>query len=224
MLEVIVLLPEDARQAEAAGADRLELVTAMPEGGLTPSYSVIEAVVHAVTIPVRVMIRPHSRSFTYTEEEKELMKRDLSHAIELGAEGIVIGALTREGDIDSAFMQEVIAIADGAAITFHRAIDAARDPLTAYQQLAALGEIQTVLTSGGGQTVADGLDTLKAMSACDGPEILLGSGLTIDNIAQVHSVLQGQHYHIGSAARVDGSFANGIDANAIHRFKETIRS
>ena len=69
LLEVIATTVADARLAAQAGANRLELVTAMGEGGLTPSLGLIEAVVAAVTIPVNVIVRPHSRSFVYDADD-----------------------------------------------------------------------------------------------------------------------------------------------------------
>lgn len=69
VLEVIAVNVEDAKAAEEGGADRIELVSAMSEGGLTPSYGFMEQVLSQVSIPVYVMIRPHSRSFRYSADD-----------------------------------------------------------------------------------------------------------------------------------------------------------
>jgi len=105
MIEIIAATPEDARRIEACGADRIELVSALSEGGLTPSYAIIEITVKSVTIPVNVMIRPHSKSFVYTREEIEIMKEDIHVAKELGANGVVIGALDEKRKIHEAFIE-----------------------------------------------------------------------------------------------------------------------
>lgn len=91
LLEVIATTIGDARAAARAGADRIELVTAISEGGLTPSVGVIEAVVAAVPIPVNVIVRPHSRSFSYDASELAAIARDVRAAVAAGANGIVFG-------------------------------------------------------------------------------------------------------------------------------------
>jgi copper homeostasis protein len=107
-LEVIALTVEDALAAEAGGADRLELVCALTEGGLTPSYGMMEAICRAVRIPAYVMIRPRGGGFVYTPTEVDVMVRDAAVARELGASGVVVGALTPEGDIDVEDLPEEI--------------------------------------------------------------------------------------------------------------------
>jgi copper homeostasis protein len=100
LLEVIATTVADARLAAQAGADRLELITAMGEGGLTPSVGLIEAVVSAVEIPVNVIVRPHSRSFVFDADDYAVMLRDVRAAATAGANGVVIGMLTSDGEID----------------------------------------------------------------------------------------------------------------------------
>ena len=100
LVEVIVQNAEDAIQAERFGADRLELVSAMSEGGLTPSYGAIKGVLNSTKLPVQIMIRPHSYGFQYNEADWEIMKEDISMIQQLGGTGIVIGGLTAEGMID----------------------------------------------------------------------------------------------------------------------------
>ncbi len=67
-IEFIATTIEDALIIEESGADRIELVSSLAEGGLTPSHALIEAVVNSVKIPVNVMVRPHSQSFCYTQK------------------------------------------------------------------------------------------------------------------------------------------------------------
>ncbi|TKJ08794.1 copper homeostasis protein CutC, partial [Bacillus cereus] len=84
MLEVIATCLEDVKRIESGGGKRIELISSYTEGGLTPSYAFIKKAVEAVSIPIHVMIRPHAKSFTYTEEEIEMMKEDIIVAQKLG--------------------------------------------------------------------------------------------------------------------------------------------
>ncbi|NGP46274.1 copper homeostasis protein CutC [Bacillaceae bacterium SIJ1] len=228
LLEVIALLPEDAKQAEAAGADRLELVTAMGEGGLTPARGVIEAVTRSVSIPVNVMVRPHSRSFQYSEEEKAIILADIEHARAAGAAGIVFGALDSEGNVDVPFAEDVIQAANGLKVTFHRAIDAARDPVISFQTLCKLGGIDSVLTSGGAKSALLGKENLQAMVASaansqDAPVVMPGAGIDKNNLSELHQALRTSEYHIGSAARKNSSFTEAIDDETVQKIKAILK-
>ncbi|THE13296.1 copper homeostasis protein CutC [Bacillus timonensis] len=227
LIEIIVQHAEDAKVAEEHGANRLELVTAMTEGGLTPSYGIIKDVVQAVSIPVHVMVRPHGYSFTYSEDDKRIILEDIKVCKELGATGIVFGSLTENGEIDEAFLQKVINAADGMKITFHRAIDEAKDIIEAYKTLQKYSDsIQTVLTSGGAPKALEGVENLKAMLALShekpSPVIMPGSGLSHNNIVEIHQELEATEYHFGSAVRVNGKFSEPINGNTIKTIRELL--
>ena len=162
-VEIIVLNGEDARTAEAYGADRLELVSAIAEGGLTPSYGIIKTVVESVKIPVMVMVRPHSYSFVYRKDEWDAIRQDIKVIKELGAAGIVFGALTEKQTVDFDMLSMVLEEAKGLSITFHRAIDET-DSLEVYKSLCQSPyHVNRILTSGGKPTVQEGLYSLKRM-------------------------------------------------------------
>ncbi|SFE73803.1 copper homeostasis protein [Paenibacillus algorifonticola] len=223
LLEVIAVNAADARAAEAGGADRIELVCAMSEGGLTPSFGIIEQVVSSVSIPVYVMIRPHSRSFCYNEDDMEAMKKDIRTARELGASGIVIGALTDKGEADLSMLQKCLAEAQGLGVTFHRAIDESASLTRTLDAISALSQIERVLTSGGKSTALEAMDELKQLSKRGGERnvaIMAGAGLLIDKI---HSfVLQTgiTELHFGSGVRREGSFHWPVDSNLVARAKQ----
>lgn len=228
LIEIIVQHAEDAKLAEEHGANRLELVTAMTEGGLTPSYGVIKDVVQAVSIPVHVMVRPHGYSFTYSDDDKRVILEDVKVCKDLGAAGIVFGSLTENKEIDEVFLEKVIETADGMKITFHRAIDEAKDIVAAYKTLQKYSNsIQTVLTSGGAPKALDGVEKLQAMLALSlekpSPVIMPGSGLSPDNIAEFHEKVHATEYHFGSAVRVNGKFSEPIDGEMIKNIKNILR-
>lgn len=218
LLEVIATTVADARVAAQAGADRLELVTAMGEGGLTPSLGLIEAVVAAVTIPVNVIVRPHSRSFVYDADDHALMLRDVRAVKAAGAHGVVIGMLNADGEIDRENLSRAIDAADGLAITFHRAFDETRDLQEALDILLGLDAVTNVLTSGGKPSVLQAEAVMRNLvrqaqgSRCT---VLAGAGLTVDAVAGFVDATGVQAVHFGSGVRVGGSGLAPVDANKV---------
>ncbi|WP_312473296.1 copper homeostasis protein CutC [Neobacillus sp.] len=227
LVEIIVLNQEDAKYAEAYGADRLELVSAIAEGGLTPSYGTIKMVVESVKIPVMVMVRPHSYSFVYRRSEWDAISEDIKKIQEVGAAGVVFGALTEKQAVDFDILGMVLEEAKGLSLTFHRAIDQT-DSLEVYKSLCQSPyHVDRVLTSGGKLRVPEGLDSLTGMIAESGkttnsPIIMPGSGLSSRNIEDIHQQLQASEYHFGSAVRVDGDFRKKINGDEIQRIKRIV--
>ncbi|WP_066306557.1 copper homeostasis protein CutC [Bacillus sp. FJAT-29814] len=227
LVEIIVLNDEDARAAEAHGADRLELVSAIGEGGLTPSYGIIKTVVKSVKIPVMVMIRPHSYSFTYREQEWAALREDIKIARELGAAGIVFGATMETGTLDSDLLGMVLEESKGMSVTFHRAIDAGNTQAIYRSLCEGPFRVDRVLTSGGRPTAIEGADTIKNMmqigaASAHAPIIMPGSGLTVENIVELHKDLQALEYHFGSAVRFEGSFLKPINGKVIEKIKRVV--
>lgn len=204
MIEVIVTTLKEAKQAERYGADRLELIADMRAGGTTPSFGTIRNVLEQVTIPVHVMIRPHTDSFVYDEADAETILADVGLCRELGADGIVFGALTNDGRIDEALLGEVIKHKSEMALTFHRAIDDAADLMDAITVLNDFPEVNHVLTSGGQATALEGVDRLSAMQDVAEMNILPGAGITADNVTQLTERINPDFIHIGSGVRTAG--------------------
>ncbi|WP_409367795.1 copper homeostasis protein CutC [Lysinibacillus sp. 38-6] len=223
VIEVIAISLTDAKAAQQAGADRIELVAAIAEGGLTPSYAMIESVCGEVTIPVNVMIRPHSRSFFYDENDIQVMLKDIQICKQLGASGIVIGALTEEYAIDEHTLQRLIAAADGLDITFHRAFDEVKDQSKALETLMAYKEISRVLTSGGKNKVLDAVNEIQALeqqASHSHIQIMPGSGLTPTTLPSFITQIHVSEFHFGSGVRHQASFDHCIDANKIRDIRD----
>lgn len=220
LLEVIATTVADARLAEAAGANRLELVTAMGEGGLTPSVGLIEAVVAAVQIPVNVIVRPHSHEFVFDADDYAVMLRDVRAIKAAGANGVVIGMLTPAGEIDRDGLARAIDAADGLAITFHRAFDETRDLHKALDVLLGCQAVKSVLTSGGKPSVLQAQETIRALvqqasgSHCT---VLAGAGLTVDAVADFVRATRVEAVHFGSGVRVGGQGLAPVDAQKVAR-------
>ncbi|EPV3249758.1 copper homeostasis protein CutC [Listeria monocytogenes] len=216
MLEVIVQNPRDAYLAEKYGANRMEVVSAISEGGLTPSYGAIKEIVRASKLPAMMMIRPHSFSFVYDETAKIVMERDIELAKEVGVQGIVYGGITENGAIDQALLEKVIEWKGDLNLTFHRALEATKDIEASYQVLRTYGkDINQLLTSGGTANALDSLPRLKrwiqdSEAQPDSFQVLVGSGVKPENIATFQATLNHSDYHVGSAAREANDFSKDI--------------
>lgn len=217
MLEIIAMTLEDAKRIQVGGGQRIELVSALSEGGLTPSYGLIQAVCRESDIPVNVIIRPHSKGFAYTKDEIELMKSDIVAAKELGANGVVIGALTPENTIDYEALQKLLAVCGGLEVTFHRAIDELTHIPAAVKNLEKYPQITTVLTSGGlAQPIEANTGVLRAAVAYSGQlDILLGGGLDLENVLDIREKTGATHFHFGSGVRTNGE----VDVEKIKKLR-----
>ena len=225
LLEVIATTVADARLAAQAGADRLELITAMGEGGLTPSIGLIEAVVAAVDIPVNVIVRPHSRSFVFDAHDYAVMLRDVRAVAAARAHGVVIGMLTPDGEIDREGLARAVDAADGLAITFHRAFDETRDLRKAFDVLLGFDAITNVLTSGGKPSVLRAEQTIRTLvqqAAGSHCTVLAGAGLTVDAVAGFVQATQVNAVHFGSGVRVGGNGLAPVDPQRVARVRASL--
>ena len=126
---------ESARRAQLGGAYRIELCAGLPEGGTTPSYGEIVAARRAVDIKLNVIIRPRAGDFLYSPLEVEAMLEDIKMARQLGVDGIVVGCLTPDGEVDKVLLRRFVEAARNLPVTFHRAIDVCRDPSVALEDI-----------------------------------------------------------------------------------------
>ena len=151
---------ESAKNAEIAGATRIELCSELGVGGVTPSYGLIKKVMDELSIGNCVLIRPRSGNFTYTDEEFDVMLRDINLCRELGCQGVVTGVLHRDNTIDEERTARLKEAAGTMEFIYHRAFDCAPDPIAAIKTLKRLG-VERILTSGGKKSAIEGLELLK---------------------------------------------------------------
>ncbi|NMA83377.1 MAG: copper homeostasis protein CutC [Epulopiscium sp.] len=185
-LEICIDSIHSAIAAQAGGAVRVELCDNLIEGGTTPSAGCIKLVREKIDIDLNVIIRPRGGDFHYTDLEFEIMKEDIQIAKELGADGIVIGILNKDGTVDKKRMEELIKIAKQMTVTFHRAFDVTRDPFEALEDIIDLG-MERILTSGQESTALEGVDLLQALVERAGKRISImpGGGINVENIKQI---------------------------------------
>jgi copper homeostasis protein len=190
------------KSAVNGGADRIELCANLAEGGTTPSYGTIKKCREAFDVLLYPIIRPRGGDFLYSEDEFEIMLKDVKLCKELGCDGVVIGLLNADGTIDLKRTARLIESAYPMGVTFHRAFDRCRDPLEAIEQLIELG-CERILTSGQQPTVNEGIDLIAALNKKAGERIIImpGSGVRKENIKMLaektgciefHSSLRGK--------------------------------
>jgi len=196
LVEVVACTVDDAVQAWQAGAERIELVAAISEGGLTPSIGTLLEVKARVPIPVVAMLRPRGGGFHYSEAEFATMLRDARSLADAGADGLVTGVL----DGDQVHVSRVQLLLEAVATDwiFHRAFDDLADPFAGLSVLMDLG-IRRVLTSGGKPTALEGADVIRELiSQSSGTiEILPGGNVRPENVVDVVRRTGASQVHLG---------------------------
>lgn len=204
-LEICAGSVESAIAARDGGAQRIELCAALEVGGVTPSTGLIAQARKVEGLTLNVIIRPRGGDFLYNNYEAACMEQDIHTCKQLGVDGVVIGALTAEGDIDTVTCKRLIAAADGMSVTFHRAFDMCRDPRKALEELIAMG-CNRVLTSGQASTALAGAPLLKELveQAAGRIVIMPGCGVNSSNAGAILKATGATEIH-ASARRSVGS-------------------
>lgn len=197
LLEICVDSIESAINAQVAGADRIELCDNLLEGGTTPSYGTILSVKNNLDIAINVIIRPRGGDFLYSDDEFEIMRRDIEICGEAGVNGIVLGLLTTAGQIDTERTARLIEFSSPMQVTFHRAFDMCRDPFRGLEDIIASGATR-ILTSGQKNKVNDGLGLVNELvkKAADRIIIMPGSGIDENNIKLIAQSTGAKEFHL----------------------------
>jgi copper homeostasis protein len=200
-LEVCVESVEHARAAERGGADRIELCTNLSSGGITPSFGFMQTVRRHVQIPIHALIRPHERDFCYSDHEFEIMRGDIRAAKEAGMNGIVLGILHRNAQIDIARTRTLVDLAHPLPVTFHRAFDKSPNAEKALEEVIQTGASR-ILTSAGKTLATDGFATLTRLVQAAGTriEIMPCGGINHDNVLRVVQETSAREIHTSLGA------------------------
>ena len=208
-IEVCANSFRSALEAMKGGAQRVELCQNLELGGTTPSPADIRLTIehlHAKAMAVFVLIRPRSGDFVYTKEEIEVMKQDILFCKNEGADGVVIGALTPDFEIDLPLLEQLTDLAQPMEVTFHRAFDLINDPFLGLEQLIELN-IHRVLTSGQEETAMQGSRLIKQLiQKADGRiGILPGSGIHSGNILELQKLTGATEFHLSAKHKLVGA-------------------
>lgn len=193
-------------EAMRGGAYRVELCAAIPEGGTTPSYGEIALARELLDIKLNVIIRPRAGDFLYSDLEHRAMIKDIEMCRKIGVDGIVIGCLNADGDVDMARNATLIAVAGDMSVTFHRAFDMCRNKSESLERIIELG-CHRLLTSGGKAKAEEGATLIKELieQADDRIIVMPGSGITENNIATIARQTGATEFHLSARTPIISS-------------------
>jgi copper homeostasis protein len=195
--EVCIDNIRDAISAVKLGADRIEFCSKLDEDGLTPKTEDLISIKKIVQCPIRVMVRPHSRSFVYSEQDLKEMKKTINLCNQHNFDGVVFGCLDENMELDIKKIKYLTDLSKPLKVIIHKAIDLTSSTLNSLKQLIEIKQIDGVLSSGGADTAELGLDNLKKMIAISPPkfEIISAGKITSQNLDNLHEKIQGKFYH-----------------------------
>ena len=222
LLEVIVQSVADAREAARAGADRLEVVRRIQDGGLTPAIALVREIAAEVSLPLRVMVRENA-GYNTSPAELLTLQRAAAALAELQVDGLVVG-FAAAGEIQLEPVSHVMDAAPGIKVTFHRAFDELRDPLTAIDAVAGVPGIDRILTSGGEGPTKIRCQRLRAYQERAGARLTIIAGRGVD-AAMLASLVQSgvvREVHVGRAAREGHDPEAAVAAAEVSRLREII--
>lgn len=204
ILECCVDSVESAIHAAKGGASRLELCANLIIGGTTPDVALVKEIRKYSDIRIHALIRPRFGDFCYTEHEMEIMKSQIRALKEAVVEGVVIGVLDEDGNLDVSKMKELMQEANGLSVTLHRAFDMCKDPFQALEEAISLG-MHTILTSGQKASAWEGRDLLcQLIKQADGRiDIMAGAGISASVIEKLIPVTKGTSYHMSGKITLD---------------------
>lgn len=206
VLEACVDSVESALEAVYGGAKRLELCDNLIIGGTTPSPFLFKEIRKQTDICIHVLIRPRFGDFYYSEYEFNRMIEEVKLFRSLGAQGIVIGMLDREGNLDQLRMKKLIETAKGCSITLHRAFDVCQDPYKTLEVAKKMG-IHTILTSGQKNHCIEGKDLIRDLVRLSQGEIeiLVGGGVNAQVIEELYAYTAATAYHMSGKVIKDSA-------------------
>ena len=198
VLEISVESVDAAMAAERGGAHRIEFCSNAWEGGTTPSPELLRVVRERVRLPIFSMNRPRGGNFVYSDAEFEAMQREVETAKELWMDGIVLGLLDGDGEIDVERTKQLVERARPLPVTFHRAIDECVDLHRSLEDVIKSGATR-VLTSGGRRTAPEALETIGELVRIAGDRLIVmpGSGIHAGNIREVVRKTGAREFHAG---------------------------
>ena len=188
---------QDAINAFEKGADRIEFCSNLDEDGLTPSTDDLIYLKKNISVPVRVMVRPHSNSFNYNDDDLNKMKETIKFCKNQKFDGVVFGCLDDNDELDLNKIKYLADFAKPLNVIIHKAIDLTSSPINSLKKLLEIDNVNGILSSGGFETAELGSEVLKKM-ICISPidfEIISAGKITSQNFEILHEKINGKFYH-----------------------------
>lgn len=221
ILEVIAISVEDAINAQSGGADRIELISNFKLGGTTPSIKLVKKVLEKVKIKIRVMIRPRGGNFIYTEDEILEMSENIKEVSQTKAEGIVIGILDKNKQIDEINLKRLLSQRKRPGVTFHMAFDEIIKKEKAINVLFNLN-VDRILTSGGQGSIKERIRNIKKTNELAKGKIIVmaGQGIDKNNVEKIVNESQIKEIHCGRGVRTN----NIVDSKKVYEIRKILDS
>lgn len=218
MIEIIATTIEDAIAAEKGGADRIELISNFEVGGLTPSLEIVRAVIDAVKIPVRVMLRESEDFQVCNTNERQRLEGLATTLATFPLDGIVCGFIMNDS-VDEELLQRIIAAAPKTKITFHRAFEELSTPQNAIQQLKQFPAVDCILTSGGKGNRKQKIENFRLCLETANPEIMIlaGGGMTDEMMDILQRQAGIQDFHFGTFVREPKEFDGRVEESLVRK-------
>lgn len=216
VLEVIVCSVSEAIEAKKGGANRLEVVRDLKQGGLTPAWEVVREIQTAVDLPLRVMLRESIGYETSGEDEIRKLCLAAERFASLDVDGFVIGFLN-EDRVDVELTQRVLACAPNVKATFHHAFEDSKDRLQALREIKRLSQVDRILSSGGNGTLDERVQRLGRYEETASPEIAIvaGGGIDGEAILRIGQTIRIREFHVGRAARFLSQVEGEVQAQRV---------
>jgi copper homeostasis protein len=227
-LELCAASLEALQLAKTHAFARIELCQNLEQGGTTPSAGLIQTALE-LGLNTHVLIRPRAGGFHYTEEEVQLIRREVQNCVQLGVQGVVVGLLKANFELDKQLLQELVQTAPQLDWTFHRAFDESVDWKRSLDVLIELG-FKRVLSSGFATNVELGMPILAQMSqyANGRIEIMAGGGVNAGNIRKLAQIEQLAAIHFSATQKElldeDSAFSETILKVNENRLKRILAS
>ena len=223
LLEVIACSVADAVEAQHGGAGRLEIISDLSRGGLTPQFELVEQIITLVSIPVRVMLRETDGYGVASEEEVDRLCRAARKFSQLRIDGLVLGFLSF-GRVDVALTEKILNCAPHLKATFHHAFEGT-EASQAIRDIKKLKHVDRILTHGGVGSWPDKVQRLVSYQEQSRPEIeiIAGGDLDEEKIASLSSLTDIREFHVGRASRADGNVDGVVQAARVKRLVNASR-
>ena len=229
-IELCAASQEAIQIASNLQIDRIELCQNLDQGGLTPSAGMIKYA-KDLGLETHVLIRPRAGGFHYSDEEVKLILNDVQFCKDFGVDGIVVGFLQPNFEIDQIAIERVNEIRGELKLTFHRAFDDSIEWKRSLDKLISCG-VDRILTSGFASNVDIGLANLIEMKnyANGRIEVMPGGGVNAGNILKIKRELNPDSIHFSGTIKVlmdeDSAFSETLlkaDVNRIKKLCDLIR-
>ena len=218
ILEICCTSLEDAKIASDNGADRIELCEDLEVGGVTPNLKLLESVLNNIDLPVFVLVRPRAGHFFYKDDELDIMLASIKDVKNLGAKGIVSGALNADKTIDSEATLKLINASGKLPFTFHRAFDECEEVEASMKLLRSL-EVDRILSSAGLTKASDDPEKISKIVRLSQtkPSIICCGGIRSSNIKNLINIPKLVEFHSAASSNI-----KGVDPKEVHSIRSQI--